>query len=313
MERCPGSCVAFGRNLSLVEVLMKEIYILQGTERGYYRENNYCYPFEKQMVIQNASIFDDENSWPKGRKNLPTFVQDSKLIFIELSFDPISRIKRGMFYELSSGGQPCSIYPYSGMGGVYQISASNPQSSVQAYKFQSYDPTKNFNIRKTFILFGNSRFKTRWKVLSVDAIVTNEEVYVLQEINSIGAIPTLNTQAIPSDFTSEISHEYEALLRELNSSPESVIDHCRDVATSLLSAMLDTPRHQRVDLGDLLKKVDRNLKIVKSSAEIINCLHPRRKPNERDKLSLNDLTRADSDFAVQCVFQIIRELRWNQI
>jgi hypothetical protein len=234
-----------------------------------------------------------------------------QLIFLELTFDPITRIKRGKFYKLADEGQPASIYP-STTGGIFQVNSSSPQYSVQAYKFFSYELTRNFNLKDSFIIFGNSRFETRWRILSVDASVTNEEIYVIQEVNSIGAIPSLNKNVIPDRFFTEIEKEYTSLLSELNSSPESVIDHCRDLATSLLSAVLGTcDKESRADLGKLIPKVDEKLRVVKSSADIINRFHPRRKPNEIEKLELPTLSRIESDFAVQCVFQIIRELKWD--
>lgn len=236
---------------------------------------------------------------------------DAKLVFLELSFDPIARIKRGKFYVLADEGQPATIYP-SSIVGVYQVGSTSSQNSTQAYKFVSYDFTRHFSPRDSFVIFGNSRFETRWRVLTVDAVVTNEEVCVLQEVNSMGAIPSLNENAIPYRFFSEIEREYESLLAELNSSPESVIDHCRDVTTSLLSAAVGTvEKEDRIDLGKLISKVDDRLRVVKSSAEIINRFHPRRKPNEKEKLELTELSRVESDFAVQCVFQIIREMKWN--
>ena len=233
-----------------------------------------------------------------------------KLVFLEISFDPISKVKRGKFYKLDDTSQPSSLYP-SSKSGVFQFSSVLAQYSVQAYKFVSYDLTRKFDSKDTFIIFGNARFETRWRILSIDASVTNEEILVLQEVNSIGSIPSLNKNVIPERYFLEIQKEYDALLSELNSSPESVIDHCRDVATSLLSAKVNISKNQRIDLGNLIKKLDDNLKIIKSSAEIINRLHPRRKPNEKDKRSFNDLTRLDSDFSIQCVFQIIRELKWH--
>lgn len=254
------------------------------------------------------------NCFPKSHNSrpvLPHFVMDSKLVFLELSFDPIARIKRGKFYSLAAEGQPANIY-LSSAGGVYQVSMASAQHSTQAYKFVSYDLTRSFSPRDTFVIFGNSRFETRWRVLSIDASVTNEEVCVLQEVNSIGAIPSLNKNSIPARHFSEIEKEYDSLLTELHSAPESVIDHCRDVTTSLLSAVVGAnEKEARVDLGKLISKVDDKLRIVRAAAEIINRFHPRRKPNEREKLELAELSRVESDFAVQCVFQIIREMNWH--
>ncbi|WP_419168791.1 hypothetical protein [Halobacteriovorax sp.] len=293
---------------------MNELYILSRNSKGYFREGNYCYPSETNLIIQGCSIIDGKGaSFPKGgstKPSVPQFVMDMKLVFLELSFDPISRVKRGKLYSLAEGPQPCSLFP-SSVGGVFELSSSFGQSSIEAYKFVSYDLTRSFNPRNTFTIFGNSRFETRWRILSIDASVTNEEVLVLQEVNSIGSIPSLNKNTIPNKYFSEIEKEYNSLIAELNSSPESVVDHCRDVTTSLLSAIVgNNVNDDRVDLGRLISKLDNRLKVVKSAAEIVNRFHPRRKPNEKERLDLHELSRSESDFATQCVFQIIREMNW---
>jgi hypothetical protein len=291
-----------------------EIYILGSSGQCLVRDGIYCHPLKREVIIQNSYLIDDQGeSWPKEIKSLPNSILESRLVFIENDFDPIARIKRGKLYSFDNEiSQPVNIYPYQAFSGIFQIQATSAQLSVQAYKFNSYHLTKYFNPRKTFFIFGNSRFETRWRILTIDSSVTNEEVYLLQEVNSIGAIPSLDKNNIPTLSYQELEKEYNSLLAELNSSPESVIDHCRDMATSLLTAISGkTDKQERIDLGKLISSIDEKYKLIKSSAEIINRLHPRRKPNEIERLGLNNLTRAEADFAIQCIFQIIREMKWD--
>lgn len=293
---------------------LSDLYVLSTNGKGYLRDGNYCYPCERGIILQGAILMRPNGTYFPGNHNtqprLPHYVSDMKLIFLEISFDPIARIKRGKLYELGEGAQPHTL-SQSSAGGIYHVSPSYSQQTTQAYQFCPFDITNGFDLRETYIIFGNSRFTTRWRILSIDADVSNEELYVIQEVNSIGSIPSLNRSAIPDHFFLEIEREYNALISDLHSSPESVIDHCRDVATSLLTAIIDKKQEDRLDLGKLISDIPDGFRIVKNSAEIINRLHPRRKPNELSKLSLRELSRVDSDFAVQCVFQIIRELKWN--
>lgn len=180
---------------------MNELYILNSTSKGLLRDGIYCYPCEGNIIIQCAFIIGGNgNTFPQSYNSRPVLshsITDTKLVFLELSFDPIARIKRGKFYKLADDeGQPVTISP-STTGGVYQLGSTSSQYSTQAYKFISYDFTRHFSPRDSFIIFGNSRFETRWRVLSIDASVTNEEVCVLQEVNSIGATPSLNKNVIP--------------------------------------------------------------------------------------------------------------------
>lgn len=51
---------------------------------------------------------------PGSHNSRPFFtsaIRDTKLIFLEFSFDPINRIKRGKFYKMADEGQPANIYP----------------------------------------------------------------------------------------------------------------------------------------------------------------------------------------------------------
>lgn len=290
---------------------MKELYITSQDSKGFIREGSYCYPLNEVYITQGARLESSDKSLPISSKHNPTFIHDTKLVFIEQSFEPISRIKRGRFFLITDTPQPDNLYRYQGQGGILQVSGNANSNSVAAYKFQSYEPSREFDIRNTFVFFGNSRIQSKWKILAVDSIVTNEEVYVLQEVNGIGVIPTLDETAIPFQYFKEVESEYEILLSELHTSPESVVDHCRDVATSLLTALLDSTE-SRKDLGKLIGSVEKKYQVVINCAAIINRLHPRRKPNEKERHKLKDLTGADADFAVQCIFQIIKELNWSK-
>lgn len=293
---------------------MRELYLIQGSGKGYLRDGRYCYSLEGNVLIQGAYIVGEDGATsPKViEENVPDNLAELQLVFLELSVDPISRVKRGKLYEMTPEAQPSVLYP-SSIGGVFQIHPS-AESSVQAFRYRPYSLTGVFNPASSFLIFGNSRFLTRWRLLSIDYAVTQEEIYTIQEVNSIGAIPTLNKSKIPQKYYGEIEREYNSLLSELNSSPESVVDHCRDVATSLLSAIVDSAKANREDLGVLIGKLDeKKFTITRNAASIIGRLHPRRKPNEIDKLSLKKLSRYDSDFAVSCIFQIIRENDWQQI
>lgn len=287
---------------------MKELYIVSQGQKGFLREGDLCYSINERYIIQAARL---ESAKELSANQLPpTSIHDTKLVFVEQSFEPISRIKRGKFYLIADDTQPCILCEYDGTGAAYKV----PQDrcftrEAEAYKFKSYEPTRDFDIRKTFVFFGNFRIQSKWKILAVDPIVTNEEVYVLQEVNGIGVRPILNEMVIPVKYFEEIESGYNKLLSEIHTLPESVIDHCRGVATSLLAARLNLPKR---DLGKLLSKADKKHQVVMNCASIINRFHPRRKPNEKERHGLQALTSADADFAVQCIFQIIKELKWSK-
>jgi hypothetical protein len=285
-------------------VIMGRLHVIDSNLRVYIWDANRGYRVDKNVIFQFVLIND-------YKKSIPIYPSEADLIFLETSFDPIARIKRGKLYQKNTQGGTPKMVSFSGYESDTLTSFKSDLSQVQAHEYESYLITEKHDLKNTFLYFGNRNIKMKWKILSVDPIIGHEEVCVLQEVNSVGAIPSLNKTAIPLDYFGEVESQYSSLLAELHTSPESVIDHCRDVVTSLLSAKLELKKEDRPDLDKLIQRIDENLKIIKSSAEIVNRFHSRRKPNQKDRLSLPELSNSDSDFAVQAVFQIIKELKWN--
>lgn len=287
---------------------MSDLFIHESNNRGYISDGQYVHKIKDGHVIQSVKIESKSHSFPQDNR-CSGEVRDSDLVFVELSFDPLGRIKRGKFYKKTQEGQPQRAVDGEK---VMRTQPSDPFYNVfRGFKFNAYQPTAEFDVRDAVVFLLNPRFKSKWKFLAVDPIIGCEEVCVLQEINGVGAIPNLNPQVIPSAYFTEIDREYRALLSDMHGKPESVIDHCRDVVTSILSAVLDIKKEDRKDLGALIKLMVENKKVVVGCAEVINRLHPRRKPNEHEKHGLIELSGQDADFAVQCTFMIIKELRWG--
>lgn len=290
---------------------MRDLYINSSNNKGYLSEGVYSYVVDDKNIIQNAQILSPEKSVPNHtpRGSNPG---DLQLIFIEISYDPLSRLKRGKFYKIAEGGQPHQVAVMKTDSSILAIGNRSDYPHTSAYKFVPFQITHEFkDIKNSHVYLMNNNFKSKWKFLNIDPIIGFEEVCVIQEVHGLGVIPILSQLTIPSEYFSEINNQYSSLLAELHGSPESIIDHCRDTVTSLLSGVLDIKREDRADLGALIVKVDEKFNIVRNCAGIINRLHPRRKPNEIDKHSLRELTGSDADFAVQAVFLIIKELKWN--
>jgi len=294
-------------------IKVADLYIREETHRAYLADGNSCYPLDQKSIVQNAGILlESGNVHPSNNDYKNQNISGAQIIFLELSFDPIARIKRGKFYQKAPEGQPATLYKNPKDDILSTIDIGWPRST-RAYKYQSCSLSNTILFKTTFVEFANQSFSTRWRILSVDATIGNDEVYVLHEVNSIGATPALDKKKIPQNYYGEIKNGYDNLLNELNSLPKSVVDLCRHVTVSILSSITKNPNgDSRLDLGDLIKLVNKDFKVIKSCAEVINRFHPRGKPNEQENHDLSEPTRLDSDFAVQCVFQIIRELKWEK-
>lgn len=93
------------------------------------------------------------------------------------------------------------------------------------------------------------------------------------------------------------------------SSPVSVIDRARDVATHALLAYFNLQKEEALDLGKLIKRLEKEGKIIAvNAANIIARLHARAKPSEQEKRVLRPIREQDSDLAVQCVGALLCEI-----
>ena len=280
------------------------------------QQDSYAYRLKGDVICQNILI--ESEGKKKPHDGLIEGALDAKLIFLETFFNPISRIKRGKIYELEDNSHGSWHYLNSDT-----LTKATSGNSAYTTTFQPYRLSRNdFNLKKTSIYFGSKQYKSKWRILAIDYDVANEEIFVLQEVNGLGVIPNLDETKIDPRYYAEISQHYSRLFNEINSAPETVIDICRAVATSLLSAKLALVDSDRDDLGVILRKLtevkdatdgatQKKYFIARSCAEIINRLHPRGKPNEVVKHDLRKPLFADADFAVQALFQIIREFEFD--
>ena len=295
-----------------------ELLLDVGNSRFYSKQDMTAYQLNADIIVQNALIEGDGKSFPL--QGLIEGSDNARLVFQEITFNPVTRVKRGKFYEVeTSNGQQAW---YCNAFDTKTLSRKDNGHTVYVNIFRPYRPSRNNDLKKTFIYFGTKELKSKWKILSVDYDMANEEILVIQEINGLGTIPSLDETKIDPRYYAEISQHYSRLFNEINSAPETVIDICRAVATSLLSAKLALVDSDRDDLGVILRKLtevkdatdgatQKKYFIARSCAEIINRLHPRGKPNEVVKHDLRMPLFADADFAVQALFQIIREFEFD--
>lgn len=173
-----------------------------------------------------------------------------------------------------------------------------------------YTLIRNFH-RDTWsqlVLFlGEGEYRKAWKVVDVEPISTGEELFTIKSMSFFSFLPALKKSADTEYLNTSVNKLVDAMHRD---APESIIDPCRDAATYALGVHLDMDEK---DLGALLKELnklptDKQKSLAFYSANIINRLHPRRKPNEQKKHKLRDLCPEDAQLAVQCLGNLLVEL-----
>lgn len=233
--------------------------------------------------------------------------------FREDSFDPIARVRRGRFYCAQDSllqqwkvarhpGSPFdSIAPdIHEFGKSLETFYGNPIW----YKIQE---RREFPI----VLLGVDDRFTAWTIISVEAIATGEDLVTLKARNSFGILPRILDGKVPEAFQAKLSEALETFTDEVHrSSPVSVIDRARDVATHALLAYFNLQRDSALDLGELVKKLRSEGRVIaENSANIIARLHARAKPSEQEKRDLRPIREQDADLAVQCVGTLLCEIR----
>lgn len=236
--------------------------------------------------------------------------------FREDFYDPIARIRRGRFYCTQDSllqqwkvarhpGSPFdSIAPdIHGFGKSLETFYGNPI-------WHKIQERREFPI----VLLGVDDRFTAWTIINVEAIVTGEDLVTLKARNSFGILPKMLNEKVPEAFQAKLNETLETFADEVHrSSPVSVIDRARDVATHALLAYFNLQRDSALDLGELVKKLRSEGRVIaESSANIIARLHARAKPSEQEKRDLRPIREQDADLAVQCVGALLCEIGFSE-
>ena len=144
---------------------------------------------------------------------------------------------------------------------------------------------------------------TVWNIINIEAISTGEDLVTLKGRSSFGLLPTLKNDKIPAGLQAKLNESLGTFADEVHrSSPTSVIDRARDVATYALLAYLDLQNSGAKDLGDLIGRLEgREFVVASSTAMIINRLHARGKAAEQEKRGLRPVREEDAELVTHCV------------
>lgn len=224
------------------------------------------------------------------------------LLFREDSFDPTTRIRRGRFYQISNGN------PYQN---PEFFSNFNPVTNK--LPLYTYDPSYLISI-KDLICIGS--VDSVWRAVSVDRISTGENLVTLKSRNIFGAIPEINEKKIPETCRKEIISELDHFIDIANrETPGSIVDAARNTAITLIRNFTyissNDSKILKMDLGELIETLRNNKKELSSyAAGIINRLHPRNKPNERERLKVRHITEEDAELTVCLIGMLLQEFEW---
>lgn len=233
--------------------------------------------------------------------------------FREDSYDPIARIRRGRFY-LADNSQPrsCLVSPHPAvpMESIAPDIHAHNKSLEVFYGNPIWHKYIEGKRELPLVLLGADERFTAWTIISVEAIVTGEDLVTLKARSSFGILPKIIDSKVPEAFRSKLLETLALFADEVHrASPVSVIDRARDAAAHALLAYFQLHGDDAQDLGKLIKRLQEDNKAVAANtANIIARLHARAKPSEQEKRELRSIREQDAELATQCLGALLCEI-----
>lgn len=238
------------------------------------------------------------------------------MVFREDSFDPVTRVRRGRFYQ-AGNRQPSEWH--------VQVHPAVPNEALQADKGiikKSLDTYYRHPVwyqsskcqKQPLVLLGFEDRFTVWNIIDIESISTGEDLVTLKSCSSLGILPEVESSMIPKSSRKAVMESLHIFVDEVHrAAPASVIDRARDSVSQVLLAYFDLEGKYAKDLGALIKDLEhggRQKIIAAAAAKIIARLHARAKPVEKTKRSLREICQQDAELAAQCLGVILCELGW---
>ena len=235
-------------------------------------------------------------------------------IFLEDYFDPITRIKRGRFFD---GPYEFDWYlPDENRRDLSMVACRD--GGAYKERLITYQRAVLSELRNTStypdVVLGKEPFISLWKIVSIENSAFDVPIVTLKSHRSLGELPNLIGTNIPEDIYSALSDSLEKLENSVNRlGPTDVVDRARD-ALSIVFGSLCSDRKK--DLGKAISsyinsKFDGQDNMVAWAGRMVNRLHPRGKPNEQFKQGFREPSEQDAMLAVKCVWLVLIELGWG--
>lgn len=270
-------------------------------------------------AISLAKLIATPEDWGKLPANMST--TPFPWVFREVSFDPVTRIRRGCLYESYRETQPhtwpVSAHPLD--HDDMRVLAASRQLTKSMY---TYWPCQSMVARAdrglgTVLALGTGRAASAWRVVDIELLIDDDILVTLKALSAFGILPSVELPE-PAEIhrqpvTRAVDRVLDAAFRE---SPISVIDHCRNAAQVILSRwMVHSGANENMlakDLDDICKTVSQQYKkmAARDAANIIRLLHSRGKANKQETEQLRLATEEDADLSIQALGFLLREVGW---
>jgi hypothetical protein len=214
-------------------------------------------------------------------------------MFREDSFDPVTRTRRGRLYERIEGSQPWPrqavvAHPYDDPNAPLVGATGRRSRDLWMYKAAVSLLSEPRRGAGATLALGTPQAHSTWRIIEAEVVASGCVMVTLKSLSAFAILPDIDATKVPAEFAQPITDAVERVLNSaFRETPISVIDHCRDAMTMLLSRWLVDHGHARAILADDLGKVAAAVSkpphekvCVSQLASVIARLHARGKTNE---------------------------------
>jgi hypothetical protein len=266
-------------------------------------------------VISVATVFQSDIELT----NVPerTDLGFAQLVFREDSFDPVTRIRRGRFYNRGDAAQPQEWRVQQHPAFKEEVGVARDYDGYlkkQLFGFHIWAARLHLRASHVRVVLGIRDGMSIWRVVGVEQISTGEDLVTLKAQANLGVLPEISEDQIPDIGRTRVLQSIEKLVdTAYRAGPESVVDRCRDVGAAVLGAYFEARQTGAIqkDLGELAKIAAQEKRfMIENAARLLCLLHARVKPNEQIRRNVDGPREEDAALAIECAGTILREVGW---
>lgn len=268
------------------------------------------WPSPPIFTVATVLRSDQDRGTIPGQVNLP----HANLLFREDHFDPVTRIRRGRFYNAGDGvrKQDWWVPPHPSLPAEVYGAVHNGQLKKLLLVFFDWPASHHLAqpLHGVTVVLGTQGAMTEWRVIGMERISTNEDLVTLKARSNMGVLPEVSEDMLPTAHKNHIM-QFIANVTDTayRGGPESLVDRCGDMATAVLAAYYGVPDKPLGHLATLAG--DKGKRIVGNAASILAQLHSRGKPQEQQTRGVRHPQNEDAALALECAGTILREVGWT--
>ncbi|MEK7992642.1 MAG: hypothetical protein AAB403_02450 [Planctomycetota bacterium] len=271
-------------------------------------------------VVTPAKLIEAQQDW----NSLPVGIGDFPLsrVFREDSFDAVTRTRRGRLYVPTGGVQPLShqVIPHPSEDRYGETAGPQGRHVRNLYVYMSDMSllSKPWQGMGSTIALGTLQAASAWRIVQTEVLANKCVMVTLKSLSAFGILPDLDKSKVPEGFRATVAQAMERVLNSaFRETPISVIDHCRNALTMLLSRWMVAQGHDRSILRADLNKVAVTIagvphekECVSQLARLVARLHVRGKGNEAETKGLREPIEEDAELALHAVGFALRDIGW---